>query len=90
MRAKSSGGYLTEERRGGGRKEGRKEGSTAAEHLYFLFHFFPSRRDEAFFIRRGVGCKGGAVVQWRTAATVEELVAQARLFSPKSVTKSRR
>ena len=30
------------------------------------------------------------MVQWRTAATVEELVAQARLFSPKSVTKSRR
>lgn len=72
-----------------GRKEGKKE-ARQQNTCIFLFLFFPSRRDEAFFIRWGVGCKGGAVVQWRTAATVEELVAQARLFSPKSVTKSRR
>ena len=40
-------------RKKGEEEEGRKEGSTVAEHLYFLILFFPSRRDEAFFITSG-------------------------------------
>jgi len=83
-------GYSTERKERRSEREGRKEGSAVAGQLYSLFHFFPIRRDEAFFIRGGFGPKGGAVVQWRTAATVRKLVAQARLFwRRKSVTKSR-